>query len=59
MGYWKNKVAIVTGASSGLGRTIAATYAQARAQVVIAARGAEALGKLRPSCAPPATIAWR
>jgi short-subunit dehydrogenase len=43
MGYWNEKVVIVTGASSGLGKTIAKTYAEAGARIVIAARGAEAL----------------
>jgi NAD(P)-dependent dehydrogenase (short-subunit alcohol dehydrogenase family) len=45
MGYWTDKVAIITGGSSGLGRTIARSYAQAGARIVIAARGAEALQK--------------
>ena len=51
MDYWTNKVAVVTGASSGLGLAIAAALAAAGAKVVIAARGVEALeqaaGRLR------------
>jgi len=40
---WTGKVVLITGASSGLGRTIAQTFAQRKARVVIAARNAEDL----------------
>jgi NAD(P)-dependent dehydrogenase (short-subunit alcohol dehydrogenase family) len=41
--YWNGKVAIVTGASSGLGQTIADRLGAAGARVAIAARGIDAL----------------
>ena len=41
--YWANKVALVTGASSGLGRHIASAFAAAGASVVLAARDAARL----------------
>jgi NAD(P)-dependent dehydrogenase (short-subunit alcohol dehydrogenase family) len=42
---WQGKVVLVTGASSGLGRTIATAFAARHARVVIAARGADDLQK--------------
>ena len=43
MSYWQDKVVIVTGGSSGLGKQIAARFADAGAKVTIAARGSEKL----------------
>src|SRR5690242_6968361 len=43
MSSWQNKVAIVTGGSSGLGKAIARTLLEQGARVVIAARNAEKL----------------
>lgn len=42
---WQGKVVLVTGASSGLGRTIATAFAARKARVVIVARGADELQK--------------
>jgi len=41
--YWSGKVVIVTGGSSGFGRSLAAAFAQAGADVVISARSLDAL----------------
>ena len=43
----KDKVAIVTGGSKGIGRAIAITLAEHGADVAIAARGRDALEKTR------------
>ena len=43
MGHWQGKVVIITGGSRGLGRSLAAAFAEQRARVVIAARDAAAL----------------
>lgn len=45
MASWHGKVVVVTGASSGLGRALAAAFATVGATVVLAARGAEALAQ--------------
>ena len=41
--FWGGKVVIVTGASSGLGRSLAETFARAGADVVVSARSVETL----------------
>jgi NAD(P)-dependent dehydrogenase (short-subunit alcohol dehydrogenase family) len=46
MGVLDGKVAIITGGSSGIGRSIALTYAEAGANVVIASRKQENLDKV-------------
>jgi len=46
MGVLDGKVAIITGGSSGIGKSIALTYAEAGANVVIASRNQENLDKV-------------
>ncbi|MHA2007606.1 MAG: SDR family NAD(P)-dependent oxidoreductase [Promethearchaeota archaeon] len=46
MGVLDGKVAVITGGSSGIGRSIALTYAEAGANVVIASRKQENLDKV-------------
>ena len=46
MGAFDDKVAVVTGASRGIGRAIALKFAAAGAEVALCSRGADALQEL-------------
>ena len=43
MGYWHEKIVIVTGGSAGLGKALAGAFAERGAKVVVAARDAQKL----------------
>lgn len=43
MGYWENKVALVTGGSAGLGLAIAAAFIEAEAEVFVVGRDSQRL----------------
>lgn len=54
MSYWTNKVVVVTGASEGLGRHIAAAFARAGASVVLVGRDQSRLDAAASSLSPSA-----
>lgn len=43
MGYWENKVVVITGASAGFGRELATAFVRERAKVALVARDANRL----------------
>jgi len=55
MGYWHKKVVVITGGSSGFGRSLAACFAGAGASVTIAARNQEELDSTASSIAGDVT----
>ena len=55
-GYFKDKVIVVTGASSGIGLASARLFGSLGAKVVVAARRLEVLEQLAPSIAPAERI---
>jgi NAD(P)-dependent dehydrogenase (short-subunit alcohol dehydrogenase family) len=52
------EVAFITGASRGLGRALAAAFAEAGAGLVLCARGEDALARVAESVAPSAAVEW-
>lgn len=49
MGFWRNKVALITGGTAGFGAVLAREFAQQGAKVVIAARNQERLQQVKHS----------
>jgi NADP-dependent 3-hydroxy acid dehydrogenase YdfG len=52
-----DRIALVTGAGSGIGRAVAIRLSQAGLRVVLAARGADALAATAAACPGP-TLAY-
>lgn len=57
MTSFQDKVVVITGASSGIGRAAARLFSERGARVVLAARGSEELEKAAAECAALGTIA--
>jgi len=47
---WENRLALISGASNGLGRQIAMRLANQRARLLLVGRQADRLGTLRDEC---------
>lgn len=58
MKNFKNKVALVTGASSGIGESIAVALAREGAQVILTARDLPKLEEVRQKCVAAGGSAW-
>jgi short-subunit dehydrogenase len=53
MSYFQNKVVWITGASSGIGEALAYTFAKEKAKLILSARRADELERVKKACGLP------